>query len=89
MSSVPVSTAVKDVYTSSSNLDKTIGIYDPLKNRILFRFGSDGTKIFALDFLKIQSGQEVWNKLTFASAKSVDLLSIDSDLKVYTTHNES
>ena len=89
MSSVPVSTAVKDVYTSSSNIDKTIGIYDPLKNRILFRFGSDGTKIYALDFLKIQSGQEVWNKLTFASAKSVDLLSIDSDLKIYTTHNES
>ena len=89
MSSVPVSTAVKDVYTSSSNLDKTIGIYDPLKNRILFRFGSDGTKLYALDFLKIQNGQEVWNKLSFESAKSVDLLSIDNDLKVYTTHNES
>ena len=56
---------------------------------MLFRFGSDGTKIYALDYLKIASGQESWNKLTFASAKSVDLLSIDADLKVYTTHNES
>lgn len=89
MSSVPVSTAIKDVYTSSTNLNQTIGIYDPLKNRILFRFGSDGTKIYALDYLKITQGQEVWNKLTFASGKSVDLLTIDADLKVYTTHNES
>tara|TARA_R100000406_G_scaffold12754_1_gene8215 strand:+ start:492 stop:2555 length:2064 start_codon:yes stop_codon:yes gene_type:complete len=89
MSSTPVSTAIKDVYTSSSNLEQTIGVYDPLKNRILFRFGSDGTKIYALDYLKIIGGQESWNKLTFASAKSVDLLSIDSDLKIYTTHNES
>ncbi len=89
MSSVPVSTAIKDIYTGSSNLDQTIGIYDPLKNRILFRFGSDGTKLYALDYLNIIQGQEVWNKLSFASAKSVDLLTIDSDLKVYTTHNES
>jgi hypothetical protein len=89
MSSVPVSTAIKDVYTSSANLDQTIGIYDPLKNRILFRFGSDGTKVYALDYLRIGSGQEVWNKLTFEAAKSVDLISIDADLKVYTTHNES
>ena len=89
MSSMPVSTAVKDVYTASSNLSQTIGIYDPLKNRVLFRFGSDGTKLFALDFLQIQNGKEVWNKLTFNSAKSVDLLSIDSDLNIYTTHNES
>jgi hypothetical protein len=89
MSSTPVSTAVKDVYTASSNLNQTIGVYDPIKNRILFRFGSDGTKIYALDYLKIIAGQESWNKLTFASTKSVDLMSIDADLKVYTTHNES
>tara|TARA_R100001463_G_scaffold14733_4_gene38679 strand:+ start:2560 stop:4623 length:2064 start_codon:yes stop_codon:yes gene_type:complete len=89
MSSAPVTTAIKDIYTGSTNLNQTIGIYDPLKNRVLFRFGSDGTKIYALDYLKIASGQESWNKLTFASAKSVDLLSIDADLKVYTTHNES
>ena len=85
----PVSTAIKDIYTASSNLSQTIGVYDPLKNRILFRFGSDGTKLYALDYLKISQGAESWNKLTFASAKSVDLLSIDADLKIYTTHNES
>ena len=89
MSSVPVSTAVKDVYTGSSNLDKTIGVYDPLKNRILFRFGSNGENLYALDYLNIVQGKEVWNKLKFDSAKSVDLLSIDADLKIYTTHNES
>mgnify|MGYP003108633301 CR=1 FL=1 len=88
-SAIPVSTAVKDIYTASSNLSQTIGVYDPLKNRILFRFGSDGTKLYALDYLKISQGVESWNKLTFASAKSVDLLSIDADLKIYTTHNES
>ena len=89
MSSRPVSTAIKDVYTGSSNLNQTIGVYDPLKNRILFRFGSDGEKIYALDYLKIIDGKESWNKLTFVAGKSVDLLSIDADLKVYTTHNES
>ena len=89
MSSKPVSTAVKDVYTASSNLDKTIGVYDPLKNRVLFRFGSSGANIYALDYLKIIEGQESWNKLTFVAGKSVDLMSVDADLKVYTTHNES
>jgi hypothetical protein len=64
-------------------------VYDPLKNRVLFRFGSNGTSIYALDYLKIIEGQESWNKLTFVAGKSVDSMSIDADLKVYTTHNES
>ena len=89
MSSVPVANNIKDIYTGTSNKDQTIGVYDPLKNRVLFRFGNDGTALYALDYDKITNGVESWNKLTFASAKSVDLLSIDADLKIYTTHNES
>ncbi|HIK67922.1 MAG TPA: hypothetical protein EYF95_08120 [Flavobacteriales bacterium] len=87
--SVPVSTAVKDIYTGSANLDKTVGVYDPLKNRVLFRFGSGGTALYALDYLKILNGQESWNKLTFVAGKSIDTIAIDSDLKVHVTHNET
>lgn len=86
---IPISTAVKDVYQASADLNQTICVFDALKNRLLFRFGSDGTKIYSLDFIKILNGQEVWNKLTFASAKSINLMAVDADLKVYTTHNEA
>jgi len=87
--SVPVSTAVKDVYTGSSNLDKTVGVYDPLKNRVLFRFGSGGTALYALDYLSIMQGKESWNKLTFIPGKSIDAIGIDANLKIHVTHNET
>jgi len=88
-SSLPVSTSIKDVYQGTSNLSSTIGVFDPLKNRVLFRFGSNGSTIYALDYLKILSGQESWNKLTFISGKSVDTMSVDANLNIYTTHKES
>jgi|15BtaG_2_1085339.scaffolds.fasta_scaffold00751_9 hypothetical protein len=88
-SAIPVSTAIKDTYQGATDLSSTIGVYDPLRNRVLFRFGSDGENIYALDYQRILSGEESWNKITFASAKSVDKMSIDANLNVYITHNES
>jgi hypothetical protein len=88
-SSLPVSTSIKDVYQGTSDLSSTIGVFDPLKNRVLFRFGSNGSALYALDYLKILSGQESWNKLTFIPGKSVDTMSVDANLNIYTTHKES
>ncbi|MDP6585227.1 MAG: hypothetical protein QF535_11255, partial [Anaerolineales bacterium] len=61
-------------------------IFDPKKQRLLCRFGSDRNNIYVLDLVRYATGQIVWNKMDM-QAYPVDVIAIDEDLKTYTVTN--
>ena len=82
----PITEPIKDVYQGTASLSSTRIIFDPKKQRLLCRFGSDRNNIYVLDLVRYATGQIVWNKMDM-QAYPVDVIAIDEDLKTYTVTN--
>tara|TARA_R100000655_G_scaffold58927_2_gene97378 strand:- start:1255 stop:4131 length:2877 start_codon:yes stop_codon:yes gene_type:complete len=81
----PITSSIKDDYQSLVD-SSTRTIIDVKKNRLLCKFSSV-TTIYSLDLVKFAQGVEHWTKYDMSNGNSVNLFTIDEDLKVYTVQS--
>lgn len=85
----PCASSIRDIWQGKSNKEGTFGIYDPLKHRILYVFGNDTSKVYAIDTEKFMfNNKEVWNHYDFPhSDHELEGFGIDENLQIYLFHN--
>ena len=82
---VPITKTIRDDYQALAGSDTRVS-YDPKKNKLLCRFGSDGGTIYELDLSVFP--EEKWSKRTM-SARQMDLIIPDEDLTLYSIDTAS
>jgi len=86
---VPITENLKDTYQDQSNLNNSRTIYDPLKRRVICRFGDDDDNMYLFDYDSFsKTGELKWNMFTVAT-DTFDLLSINEDLQIYYYNNHA
>ena len=88
----PITTSIKDVYQSTPNLSSTRAVIDGKKNRLLCKFGSVKTEIYALDLLKFRFGKEHWSKIltpndAVNNSYTTNLFAVGEDGDVHTVNS--
>jgi len=83
----PITLPIQDTYQAKSNLEQSRFFYDPIKSRMLCRFGSDTQNIYSLDIKQARIGKSIWYQLDMGSTDKADLFAIDEDLGVFSITN--
>jgi len=83
----PITLPIQDTYQDKSNLEESRFFYDPIKRRMLCRFGSDTQNIYSFDINKAKAGKAIWYQLDMGSTDKADLFAIDENLNVYSITN--